>query len=172
MSIANDVYAFKDKFIYHVARFVAIVFLLLCAANVFSQTPDRERCTIPHLKGGKYKLSAELEGNPLMLDIVIKPFEFNKEFLTVLAERLRSNYCHEKILMVSIFENKSDTEGWFSEFVISRGKTDRRRGTYVLDRKNGSERFEYNLKKGNPMNECILDLESEKAKVVTNKQCK
>jgi hypothetical protein len=140
------------------------VILILCivilmAGSILGQSSVE--CNISTPSGGKYKKVFQARkpkfSDEVLLDVVINPKNFSNDYLTDFIKRIKRDYCLEKVVGVSIFENERDSIGWFSDFITSQGKIDRRRGTFVLDRTCGKENLEYSTARGRPIDEVKID---------------
>ena len=136
------------------------VTLFLCSISFAQQ--KIEKCLLPTGVGGKYKLfvaSRPLETNKeILLQVIVKPKNFTKDYMTKFAERVKSEYCNEEIIAVNIFDSKKSLLGWHYDYVVTGGKVDRRRGTYLLDKRKSEEAIEFSAKPGNPINEVRIEL--------------
>lgn len=133
----------------------------ICAVSVFAQTSRfSSGCANEPKNGAKFKVMFETETveKQLLIKVVIKPDNFTRENLVATAARLRARYCMAKYVGVTFFESKNDTRYGLYEWVVSNGKGDPTRGTYLIDREKGIDLIEYNTKKGNPFDECAIDL--------------
>lgn len=143
-------------------RFISLTFLILSFSLVsIAQETEIQKCAVPKNIDGKYKLAAEVRplGEPKRLHVyvVVKPKNFTKEFMTELAKRLKSVYCNEDAIYVTIFDSKEKITGWFHDYVLSGRKVDKRRGTYLIDRNESKETIEFSTKSGNPIDEVRID---------------
>jgi len=128
---------------------------------VFAQSSRfSARCGDEPKNGARFKVVFETEtvAKELLIYVVIKPDKFTRENLVATAARLRARYCKAKYVGVTFVENKEDLHYGLKEWVVSDGKGDPTRGTYLIDRGKGIDRIEYNTKKGNPLDECAIDL--------------
>ena len=139
--------------------------LFVCSVS-FAQQQEIEKCPVSKETSGKYKLftaSRPLETyKQVLLQIIVKPKNFTKEYMTEIAKRIKTEYCKEEIVMLNIFDSKKSLLGWHYDYVVTGGKTDRRRGTYLLNRKTGEEAIEFSTKSGNPINEIRIELSNPK----------
>ena len=146
-------------------RITALISLVLLTTFVCAAQNEKiQKCSVPKGVGGKYKLIFEARplGEPktVLVDVVIKPKNFTKQYMTEFAERVKAEYCNEDWVGIAIFDSKKAQLGWHYDFVISGGKVERRRGTYLLERKIGREGIEFSTKPGNPINEVRIELKS------------
>ena len=139
---------------------ICLGIILFFSGLVFSQSENKVKCKTSKSIGGKYILFSEtyLVENPnrVLLEIIIKPKNFNKEYMTKLANRIKLQYCNINTISVEIFDSKKSLLGWHYDFVTTGGKIDRRRGIYFLDKKTGEESLEFSTKSGNPINEITI----------------
>lgn len=160
MRIADKI-SFREKLMCCTAAFVCTGIGLVCAVSLFAQTSRLSQgCGDGPRNQAKFKVVFEGETveKHLLIDVVIKPSSFTRENLVATAAKLRAQYCNAKYVGVTFYESKQDTHYGLYEQVLSDGKNDPRRGTYLIDRENGIDRIEYNTKKGNPLDECAIDL--------------
>lgn len=127
----------------------------------FAQEQNIKKCKVPKSTGGKYTLSSESRpigrSDEVIVDVIVKPGHFNTSFMNEFGKRIKATYCHENVILLSIFDSKTDIVGWNYDWVLSQGKDDRRRGTYLFDRKAAKDAVEFSTKKGNPINEVRID---------------
>lgn len=148
-------------------RIVVLASLILCVSFVSSAQDQKiKKCSVPKEMKGKYKLALEArplgESKKIILDVVIKPKNFTKEYMTEFVNRIRAEYCNEDIISLAIFDNKKSVQNWYRNFATSGKKIDEKRGTYLLNRKTGEEGIEYSTKAGNPINEVRIELSKTK----------
>ena len=129
-----------------------------------------EKCTVKHLPGGKYRVFSEFhvigKTDELLLDVILKPKDFTKEFMRDFADRVKKTYCNENVISVQIFDDKKAAIGADYDFVVSHGEIDRRRGTYYLNRTNGKDAVEFSRKRGSPVNEVRIDFSASNVKKI------
>lgn len=149
--------------IFSIIRAPSLVLLLVFFGSmlvIYPQDSSIKRCSIPKGIGGKYKRSfaTRLATGKTSIDVVIKPKHFTREYLLEFAKRIRAEYCNEKILHVSIFDNERAITGAGYVWIITAGAVEKRRGTYLLDRNTGEEAIEYGSEPGKPIDEIRIDL--------------
>jgi hypothetical protein len=150
-------------------KFFLVNIILGFCLTVPAQTSKIKTCSVKGLKGGNYKLLSAAytatEPKELLLDVSVKPKNFTKEYMAAVARRIRKTHCNERYVSVAIFDSKKAHIGWHYAWMISGGKIDRRRGTYLLDRNAGEEAIEFSSEPGKPPNEVrIVFAEPDKTK--------
>lgn len=141
--------------------FILIGLVLSFSSINFAQVQKIQKCSVVKGIGGKYKLVNE--SRPLgtfkevLLHVVIKPANFNQDYLTEFAKRIKAEYCNEETVTVNIFDNRKAVD-WLYDYVNTGGKVDKRRGTYLLSRKTDKETIEFSTKPDNPINEVRIEL--------------
>lgn len=148
-------------------RLIIVFFLSIYLSFYSSAQVVNESCKY---KGneGKYKLlwqARTIRGeNTLLLHILIKPKNVNRDFLILLAKRIRSEYCNEKNVYVVIFDDRKLASDFHrTDYFLSKDKIIER-GHYKLDRENGVELLEFSTKRGNPTTEIKVDLSDKNKK--------
>ena len=147
---------------------ILILVILCCFCSVTqtkSQNRDSQKCK-SEVKGGKYKLAYEvrpLRGDEgLLLLIVIKPKNVNREFMIQLANRLKSTYCQEKSFQAVIFDDKTLANvDSMTELIQSKGKTILMRGFYSFNRETGKDDLEFSTKRGNSTTEIQIKMANQ-----------
>lgn len=134
------------------------LFLIPCLA----QSVKVQKCK-SEVKGRKYKLVSEGRGiredKSLLIFIAVKPKSLNREFMTQLARRLKSQYCNEQRIQVVIFDDqKIANPDSLWEYLESKGQTFLMRGFYSFDRLTGKDEIEFSSKRGNPTTENQIKL--------------
>lgn len=141
--------------------FIICGLLLVSFFSVFGQKTEVKKCSVPKGIDGKYKLISEVytygEAKHLLIEVAIKPKNFNRKYMIEFVKRIRAIYCNENSIYLSIFDNKKDQLGAVHDLFMSNGKVDRRRGSYSFEKKTNEEILEFSLKKGNPRNEVKID---------------
>jgi hypothetical protein len=139
------------------------IIILLTSLSSFAQEKEVNKCSVPKSNGGKYKIASESrlvgKSGEIILEIVIKPKNFTKEYMTEAAKRIRAEYCNDDVLYVSIFDSEKAIRGWHLDWMESKGKIDRRRGVYLLNKRTEEEIIEFSTQPGNPINEVKLTLQ-------------
>ena len=143
-----------------ILKFILIsCIVIMIAGSTFGQSADECNTSAP--SNGRYKKVFQARkpkfADEVLLDVVIKSRNFSTAYLNYFIKKKKRDFCLEKVVGVSIFENERDAIGWFSDFITSNGKIDRRRGTFVLDRTCGKENLEYSTARGRPIDEVKID---------------
>lgn len=146
---------------------IYMMFLLCCflfVTQISAQDETIQKCQ-SSVKGGEYILTSAghtIEGEKVLLIlIVVKSQNINRDFMLKLAERLKSEYCNEKKLQAVIFDDRKLADiSSISKYVESEGKTILMRGYYSFDRTSGKEEIEFSAKRGNSTDEIKIDLSS------------
>ena len=155
-------------------RIMALVcFVLFVSISSFAQQQKVEKCFVPRNVRAKYQLVVEArpigEAKTIILDVVVKPKNFTKEYMTKFANRIKTEYCSDDVITLQIFDNEASVRKWYGDFREGVKTADgERRGMYYLNRKTGEETIEYSTKLGNPINEVRIEL-SAPAPEKTNK---
>jgi hypothetical protein len=97
-------------------------------------------------------------GSEVLLDVVISPKNFNRSFMNDFVRRIRATFCKEDTISISLFDSEKAAKGWHYIYMISKGQTDSRRGTYMFNRRSGKEALEFSTKPGNPIDEVKMEL--------------
>ncbi|MFZ1699697.1 MAG: hypothetical protein WBO10_00090 [Pyrinomonadaceae bacterium] len=92
----------------------------------------------------------------LILDVVLKPKNFTREKLVDFSIWVKAKYCHNDVIGVSLFDNKTAAVGWHRDLMLSGGRLDKRRGTYSLNRSKNEERIEFSSANGKPIDEIVI----------------
>jgi hypothetical protein len=130
-----------------------------------AQKGETRKCETT-VKGGKYKVNSSSPSSGkrgLMLSIVVKPKNFNREYMLQVAQRIKSEYCSEKEIIAVIFDDrKLDNLGALpGDFPEPKDIEKVRRGYYSLDKAKSEEGIEFSTKRGNPTTEVEIDLTKE-----------
>ncbi len=137
---------------------LAVWFFTLVAIS-FAQNDEVKKCKTD-IKGGNYKVvfsgKSLKSPNTLSLFIVVKPKNITSEYLYKLAKRLKSEYCYEEKLIVSIFDNKKYAN--IDSLKVKKGDKNYLRGSYSFDNSSKKEYLSFSSKLGNPADEIKLVL--------------
>lgn len=141
--------------------FLILFFFCCLALQTFAQAKKIHKCG-SNVKGGEYKLvngsySMEAPKN-LLLFITISPKNVNKDFMTQLAKRIKTEFCREDDVQVVIFDDPKPASGTsLSDYISSNGKIILMRGFYSFNKKNGKDVLEFSTRRGNPTTEMQID---------------
>jgi hypothetical protein len=143
---------------------IILVCLFYWIPSTNAQQNETKSCK-SNIKGGKYK-RAEISSwyrQPRRFsgNVLIKPKNINKDFLILMAKRLKSEYCGAEYLKVAIYDNATSMDSGWEIYNKSKGNVVRQRGNYVFDRITGQEYLEFSTKLGNPISEIRIDLTKE-----------
>ncbi len=122
-----------------------------------------EKCNVDSNVRVKYKLISEnrntLPSYILMVDIVVKQKDFNREYMVRLANTLTTRYCHDKEISVAIFDDKKaakTTDMW--NYLLGKVESPSLRGFYSLDRDQKRTGIVFSTERGRPHNEVKIEL--------------
>lgn len=143
-----------------------IVSMLCCLSVCFAcqsvSSQTSEKCVVT-VKDGKYE-KASIGGtlaNPLILGgtVLVKPKNFNREFMTKLARRLKQEYCEADEISVMIVDSKEYMgTSTLMDYARSKQKIINMRGFYNFDRKSGKDMIVFSTVRGNPPDEIQINL--------------
>lgn len=95
----------------------------------------------------------------LGLVIVVKPERYSTDYLTRLATTISDNYCNDKEISVTIFDDKKAakrTDMW--KYLLGKTKAPNVRGFISVSRARGTMTVFYSSKRGNSPDENVLRL--------------
>ena len=145
--------------------FPIILFLAFMAGSTIGQSP---KCDPDRGDSVKYRIAQNFKSNlpPYIrsLRIVVKPENFNRGYMTLLARSIHQRFCTDEEISAVIFDDKhvADTMD-MGLFLTGRIKIPEVRGFYALTShtlsgKGKDHSIEYSTKRGNPTNEVVIDL--------------
>ena len=114
----------------------------------------------------KYQIGKSVpsaEGPPsLLIQISIKPKNFNREDMLTLAHQLNRDFCNEQIIAILIFDSYRSAKSFAPHPHSKTYDRDMKswRGSYYLNRTNGQEILRFSSAPGKPRDETNVDLGS------------
>lgn len=134
------------------------LFLLLCFCFCNLCVAQGKKCSVPKGTGGEYKLVSESYASSIPrevhLEVVIKPENFTKGYLTEFRKRIKAKYCNPDYIFAEIFDNE---EAAVPKYDPMAARIDSRRALYVFDRPMGTDRIEFSTEPGNSNKETVID---------------
>jgi len=137
-------------------RYWLFLLLFLCFCNLC--VAQGKKCSVPKGIGGKYKLVSESYASSIPrevhLEVVIKPENFTKEYLTKFRKRIKAKYCNPDYIFAVIFDNE---EAAVKHYDSITAKMDSWRANYIFDRPLGEDNITFSTKPGNSNKEIVID---------------
>lgn len=98
----------------------------------------------------------------LILQVGVKPENFNRTDMTLLAKQISQDFCREQGLYVAIYDDPRAVKQWHWLYYYSRtagkSETGPLRGLYELNRKTGEEKISFSTRRNNPLDEVVIVL--------------
>lgn len=150
-----------------------LLLCLGCFVLVFSYAFAQERkdefhrCEISSQSKAKFRLASigRSLDKPFItgMRIVLNKNSFNKEYMLRLAQRIKTEYCREEIISVTIFDDyKAATSARVvAEHLAGTQIAPEIRGFYSLNRKTGEEGIEFSTERGKPTGEVEINLKGK-----------
>ena len=137
-------------------RYWLFLLVFLCFSDLC--VAQKKRCSVPNEIGGKYKLVTETYEasipREVHLEVVIKPGNFTKEYLSEFRKRIIAKYCNPDYIVAHIFDDEESAarrdqpvDVWLKN----------RRGLYVFDRPMSTDRIEFSKESGNSNKILVID---------------
>lgn len=102
----------------------------------------------------------------LLLQVGVKPKQFNRTDMMLLAKQLNNDFCHEQGLYVAIYDSPRSVKEWHWSLDYARtggeSKTGPLRGFYYLNRATDEERITFSTERNNPLDEVVIILGESK----------
>lgn len=137
-------------------RYWLFLLLFLCFCNLC--IAQDTKCSVPQGTGGKYKLLSEDYASSIprevVLEVVIKPENFTKEYLTEFRKRIKAKYCDPDYIVVSIYDNEGAAVRVYDSITA---QLDSKRASYIFDRPMGTDIIKFSTKPGNSNQEIVID---------------
>lgn len=134
------------------------LFLLLFFCSCTFCVAQEKQCSVPKGTGGKYKLVSESYASSIPrevhLEVVIKPENLTKEYLTEFRKRIKAKYCNPDYIFAEIFDGE---EAAVRKDDPITARIDSRRALYVFDRPMGTDRIEFSTEPGKSNKEIVID---------------
>ena len=137
-------------------RYWLFLILFLCFCNLCAA--QGKKCSVPKETGGKYKLVSEDYASSIPrevhLEVVIKPENVTKEYLTEFRKRIKANYCNPDYIFAVIFDNEEAAVKLYDSIT---DKMNSWRGLYVFDKPMDTDRIEFSAKPCNSNKEIVIN---------------
>ena len=147
--------------------FVFLNFSALVACLASLSLGQSNECKLDQKVRAKYKVvqsyNPRFAPNTRALRLVVKPKNFNRDYMLLLAKTIRRQFCTDVEISALIFDseraaNRMD-EGLF---LMGKIKVPAVRGLYTLANHGMQESIEYSTQRGNPTNEIRIKLSPAK----------
>ena len=144
---------------------VVLAFLAF-GITVSAQSRKIEKCNVRSKDQPKYDVIFEQKNDLapywLGVDIVVRPENFNADFMRGLADTLTRRYCHDNYISVTIYDEKraarNTTDSVMALYLRGRIKVPALRGFYSFDKDSKHVGVSYSTKRGNPTDEVRIEL--------------